>query len=216
MTRTRLVTSVLVAVLAMPLIADVFLDQGSVGVVQGSVLELKQKALEDRVRVRRQQRQYWQAIDIIQDRRAEGEDVTVPDVNDYDGIMRILELDSETEDSSEKMHEAAPQQQASSLMVEELGENDRHLLRKYSKASSCPESLKDYIPGFYELCLSVTKNAVRTPRVGLISENIQLRSMNAAPPATLKLRLQMIQEAYDSTNRREDVAPLRPVNTINN
>lgn len=207
---SRLVTVALVAVLATPLAVEVFTGTGGEpGLLTSSIMQARENALQGRASARRKQRQYWMAIEAFQMRVREGEQGLVPpNINDYNSILEYL---GEGEEEAPPEVERASAPQTSSMDSQSLSDSDRLLLRRYSRANSCPESLKNYIPGFYELCLSVTRDASPEPRVGLINENVQLHSKVSPPPATLKLRLQMLQEAYDRTGCRTDGSmPLRP------
>jgi len=177
------------------------------------------------VRVRRQTRQYWQAIETYQNRvRAGEEGLTPPSVDDYQSILQYLRaMPSAQEEStfsssaSEEgtVHPAATnveENTVSSLTVQELSNQDRLLLRRYVRANSCPESLVNYLPGFYDLCNAMAKDAVQEPRVGLINVNQQLHSVQYKDvlPKTLKARLQMIEQSLDRSNRRTDLpVPMR-------
>jgi hypothetical protein len=101
----------------------------------------------------------------------------------------------------------------SSLNDSNLSAEDKRLLRLYQRGRSCPESLKNYIPGFYELCLAVTEDAVSAPRVGLVNPGQFLRSRRRGAPKPeeiIDMRLQVIKEGQENPQRRESVFPGRP------
>ncbi|PIR48617.1 hypothetical protein COU80_02815 [Candidatus Peregrinibacteria bacterium CG10_big_fil_rev_8_21_14_0_10_55_24] len=186
--------------------------------------DLRTEALQDRVRVRRQTRQYWQAIEAYQNRvRAGEEGLTPPSVDDYQSILQYLRaMPSAQEDTSspapegEATHPAATDDSeddtVSSLTAQELSDQDRLLLRRYVRANSCPESLKNYLPGFFDLCNAMAQDAAKEPRVGLVNVNQQLHSVQYRDilPNTLKARLQMIQQSLNRSSRRTDLpTPMR-------
>jgi len=235
---TQVVIGMLIVTLALPLAADVLLKEGSDVDVSSALIDVRDaevmrrdtaRALEDRVRERGKQRQFWQAMREYQTRARTEEGLTPPDVNDYASILFYLkQTDKEVmnsdrvhaaaEDNEEEAEELVEEKKASSLTVKDLGEKDRLLLRRYTKARSCPESLKNYgLEGFYELCLSVTDTPGEEPRRGLLNLNEWLRGRMAAPNSEIpawKLRMKMLEEALDRSNRRESTQPGRPTSYL--
>ncbi|HAI98403.1 TPA: hypothetical protein DCL30_02555 [Candidatus Peribacteria bacterium] len=175
--------------------------------------EVREQATGDKALLRRQRRQYWQAIDQYRNLVRDGvKGLVAPTPNDAESIEAYIRGDVVKAQGSGA--QASSVTQASSLLVQNLSETDRHLLRWYSKTNTCPVSLKGYIPGFYELCLTVTKDAAKQPRVGLLNDLQTTRAHSGAPKATTKLRLEMLKQAYDRTNRRTDIAvPGRPTSS---
>ncbi|MFH0769946.1 MAG: hypothetical protein V1926_01060 [Candidatus Peregrinibacteria bacterium] len=227
--RTRFVIAALLALLSIPLAGGNLFQWHQSADLGGSVLTVRDQAATDRAMLRRQQRQYWQAIDVYRNQMRDGvKGLVPPTVDDYDSIMKYL-LDTDhaaAAVSSASSVSSAPRSaerevgssSSSAVMMrsEDLDETQRHLLRNYSKAGTCPESLKNYVPGFYELCLSVTKDAAKETRVGLTSDLQWVRQQRTIKPTSLKFRLEMLQEAYDSTNRRTDLkVPNRPTPYVN-
>jgi len=220
--------AVVLAFLA-PAVGSFVNTEGLRGAVTGSV-DLRFEALEDRVNVRRRTRQYWQAIEVYQNRVRDGEtDLIPPTVDDYQSILWYLREESDESEEAEEseeadtsaelntgepeesvVHEAAPT--ASSDVTQQMNERDRHLLRRYVKANMCPERLKDYLPGFYDLCNAMAKDAQKEPRQGLVNLNQQLKSAarKNVLPNTIKSRLQMMEQALDRSTRRTDLPkPMR-------
>ena len=234
--QSRLIALLLMGILAAPLAANVFLVvREERGDLQSSIVNVKDaqvmkrdtaRAMQDRARDRLQQRQYWDAMEVYQNLLRDGvEDIEPPDVNDYQSIMEYLKWDDKQVAASERVHAAAEDEESvvevvdeevediptSSLMVEDLGMEQRHLLRRYERANNCPETLRNYwLNGFYELCLSVTKAPTTEPRRGLLNVMEWLRGRTAAPAPTMKLRMQMLKQALDRSNRRESTEPGRP------
>ncbi|MBU0767117.1 hypothetical protein KKF55_05075 [Patescibacteria group bacterium] len=234
--QSKLIVTMLMGILTAPLAANIFLtDREEAGNLSSSIVDVKDavsmrrdtaRAIQDRTRDRLQQRQYWSAMKVYQNMLRDGvEGMTPPDVNDYQSILLYLEGDKNVAAASELVHSAAEDEDVieevveeevediptSSLMVEDLGMEQRHLLRRYERANNCPESLKNYwLEGFYELCLSVTKAPTTEPRRGLMNVMEWLRGRNAAPAPTMKLRMQMLEQALDRSNRRESEEPGRP------
>ncbi len=215
----------LLGVMVTPLIADGIFSGGRLkNEIQSAVLDYsnmesrtigKNAAITDRVRIRKQTREFWQAMKIYQNRVRDGaKDLVPPDMNDYQSILDYLRgTRPQVQPKESEEHSSAPadEQAVSSLQIEDLGENERHLLRRYQKSMSCPETLKDYgLQGFYELCLSVTKNPAGTPRIGLLNPRQWINREKEVKPASLKLRLEMVEQALDRSNRRESTEPGRP------
>ncbi|MDD5026526.1 MAG: hypothetical protein PHH13_04100 [Candidatus Peribacteraceae bacterium] len=218
--RSKVVVVLLMTALAVPIAAEQFtgadtqasLSATSVPAITAA--EVREQATADKVLLRRQRRQYWQAIDQYQNLVRDGaEGLVAPALNDAASIKAYINGDVTKEVQADSAQtSSAPQ--ASSLLVDNLSETDRHLLRWYSKTNTCPVSLKGYLPGFYELCLTVTKDASKEPRVGLLNDLQTTRAHSGAPKPTTKLRLEMLKEAYDRTNRRTDMAvPGRPTSS---
>ncbi len=175
-------------------------------VQQGQMMpsEIRQKALEDRVRLRLQQRKYWDAADQFD--ASSGE--VMPDINTMESIQKSLR--------------PAAQKTVEILDANDLDPSDRLFLRNYTHSGNCPESLKGFhIPGFYELCVSIVGEDVKqAPVTGLLNNRAYLnRTLGKSAPnlSAFKLRMQMIQEANDSATRREDgTGPGRPTVCVMN
>lgn len=102
---------------------------------------------------REQRRLYSRAIETCRDRRQDGQvvDCTAIKINNPSTFRPFLvEAVASIPSIAGAVHTAAP-----ALTVEMLSEHDRSQLRRYDRAGSCPASLKEYLPGFYELCLRV-------------------------------------------------------------
>lgn len=103
-----------------------------------------------------QRRLYSRAIETCRDRRQEGQtlDCLSIKINDPATFQPFLtDAVSVTPPSTSGVsHAAAPE-----LTVDALSERDRSQLRRYHRVGSCPATLKDYLPGFYELCQRVVE-----------------------------------------------------------
>ena len=93
--------------------------------------------------------------------------------------------------------------------METISKEDKALLRRYEKAKYCPESLKTYASGFYELCVALTgEKRVLSPRTGILNDLARLKSKQNVLPKTLNSRLEMLRQAREGT-KRESVTPMR-------
>lgn len=210
-TPQKVMVALLVGIISVPLTSTaLFLQQDSVQTMDITAEDLRQEALGDRSRLRAQRRLYWNAIEQFQNLTEQGFSVAKPNINnpatfDYGDV-----------------HGAAPEKveepTVSSLTTDQLESQDRSLLRRYTRAGFCPEGLRDfYIPGFYELCTSLVDDDRKRmePVTGLLNHNAYLyrQFRSAAPNAKLtgmKLRLKMIDEAYNGERRDGGVLPGRP------
>lgn len=118
--------------------------------LHGSATYVPQEAAADnRDNYRQERRDYARAIELCQRLIAGGKDVACPDVNDKAGIAYFL-----------KNHENMPSTGSGStgttiLNLSDLKIHDLNLMRWYQRINTCPETMKDYMPGFYELCQSL-------------------------------------------------------------
>ena len=104
---------------------------------------------------REQRRHYSLAMEECRDRRQQGQavDCAAIKINDPQTFQPFLQesVANTTSSSGGAGHAAAPE-----LTVDVLSEKDRAQLRRYQRAGTCSRTLKDYLPGFYELCERVT------------------------------------------------------------
>ncbi len=157
-------------------------------------------------------RLYSRAVEIYRDLVRKGvQGIDPPDINDIDTIMRYL--DEELFEQyvagleEERLHGAAPML---SEMIDQLPYQEQLRLYGFAQSGRCDQSLRlSYIAGFYELCMRLVEEGLgHRPVKGLREETKEFRGLlfhKTAPQQTLKLRLQMIEEAYDRTNRRENI-----------
>ncbi len=118
-------------------------------------INVQEKALDNYKNYRDNRRDYQKATALCEKLRGDDKDVDCPSINDSAGIQYFL-----------KTHENVPAPAAMSGKIvqsmEDLTPYDQNLIRWYQKANVCPVSMKEYLPGFYELCQSVLRlNRVR-------------------------------------------------------
>lgn len=199
----RLMMGLLVGIVAVPVTSTALFIRQEIAPQDVSLEELRSSAFEDRSRLRAQRRLYWQ----VMERMESG------DVNDTQTLVEAL--NTEEIEETEKSEELT-------LTARNLLPQDRGLLRRYTRAGFCPVSLESFrVPGFYQLCVSLVGAAVKKePVVGLLNHNAALyRSLRPSAPnvGAFKLRMQMMQEAGDRSNRRDGgVLPGRPTTCVMN
>lgn len=208
----RLLIATVVGILASPLTSTaLFLQQDAID-TEVAPVDMIERARDDQLRLRAQRRAYWRAIEQYQRARKQGVDAEKPDFNTLDTWQA-------PEEGVEAVYSAAPM--VDSASTAELSTQDRALLRRYTRARSCPDSLKNFrVPGFYELCLRlVGEKASVNPVQGLLNHEAYLRRANTATPqqtSDFKLRLKMLDEALNGTRRDSGVLPGRPTNCVYN
>lgn len=211
----RLILALLVGIVAVPMTSTaLFMHQSVLERLDTDPTNIRRSALEDRSRIRAQTRLYWNAVKMFQDKKEQGIDVEKPDFNDLDSI--------------ENVHSAAPEvvpvaeeSAVTSLTTDQLASHDRALLRRYTRAGFCPESLKSfYIDGFYELCTSLVGLAVKSnPVTGFLNHNAYLhQALRSAAPtlSPFKLRMQMMDQALRGSKRDSGQRHGRPTVCVMN
>ncbi len=213
----RLLAALFVGIVAVPMTSTaLFLNQESLETLDFEASDLRRKALENRRELRAQRRSYWRAMEQYQRAEEAGGNAVKPDINNMNSIDRALHQN----ENEEPMHEAAPD--VTSLSTNELLPQDKALLRRYTRARSCPESLKNFrVPGFFELCNAlVGVGASPNPVRGILNNKAYIRGalQKAAPDVpAFKLRMQMLEQANDPNRRRDGgVMPSRPTTCANN
>lgn len=132
--------------------------------------------LFDPAEYRQQRRDYTKAMELCTERRAHGEpDLECPDVNDAAAIQRFLDGKS-----AAPTHDAA----AKKLKESDLTAGQVAVLRRYTRVNTCPEVLKDFLPGFYQLCKSVVGQSGARIK-GMANERANEALSNPAPEVTL-------------------------------
>ncbi|MDA1292958.1 MAG: hypothetical protein O3A81_04230 [bacterium] len=208
----RLMMGLLVGIIAVPITSTALFIRQDIQPQDISIEEIRESALGDRSRLRAQRRLYWQVIE-----RMESGNITIqkPDINDTATLHNAME------DPVEEVVEVAPPEETT-LTSRNLNTQDRGLLRRYTRAGFCPDSLQSFrIPGFYQLCVALVGSSVKKePVVGLLNHNAALyRTLRPSAPNVggFKMRMQMLQEARDSSNRRDSgVLPSRPTTCVMN
>ena len=214
----KVMIAMLVGIIAVPITSTaLFLQQDSIETMDINATDLRDTALEDRSRLRAQRRLYWHAIEQFQN----GILTEKPDINDPSTYLPTHRSAPEQEVEQEEAEDT--DNEITSISTNQLETHDRALLRRYTRAGFCPEGLKDfYIPGFYELCNSLVGESVRRePVTGLLNHNAYLyRALRRSAPETelsgFRLRLKMIDEAYNGTRRDSGALPMRPVSCTMN
>ncbi|UPA22282.1 hypothetical protein K8942_04495 [Candidatus Peribacteria bacterium] len=110
---------------------------------------IQEKALANYRFYRDNRRDFQVARDLCEELQANGKDITCPDVNDLSGIQIFLK----THENEKAVTVTGTGKVV--LTKEDLTTFDVNQLRRFQRINTCPESLKDYLPGFYELCQSV-------------------------------------------------------------
>lgn len=111
---------------------------------------MQQQALDQYSTYRQDRRDYEAATALCIQLRAQGQKVTCPDINDYNGIEQFL-----NGNYNSSMHGAAADSSSSVLQVSDLNASQLGLLRWYERINNCPLTLKNSLSGFYDLCESM-------------------------------------------------------------
>jgi hypothetical protein len=150
---------------------------------------------------RAQRRAYTRAVERCRDRLREGEDIECPDFNDTDTYEEEVIHAAAPEPKPVIEARPAPSMRAAARStVRQLSTPEREQLRTYTRAGYCSKVMSELL---YNLCKAIVgEEEEETPPVGIINDNVYLHGRNAAPPATLKLRLQMMDEAISGSRGR--------------
>lgn len=201
-----LAAALVVAVTTLPIAHDALIGSNS----RESMAEIQKAAKEDSAARRERSRDFYEATRRYLERTKRGEEnIPVPKANDPKSVEFYFE----------EKHEAAPTPKPKmpstlQLSVKQVSEQDRLLLRRYERAGTCPESLKEYIAGFYELCVSLAgKRFHGATRTGIINDLVRSRTQNKVLPKTLNSRLEMIRQAKEGTKRESGTGPSRTTDT---
>jgi len=127
--------------------------------------------------------------------------LSCPDINDpllFDDFVAQSKKPKATPAQPLNVEEAGfsttPVVEVPLLNRRELRSKDRSLLRRFARVGVCPETLQDYLPGFYELCLSIVKDSPRSKiRMGLLNE--KAAQGGSAPLPSLRLRFETFGKA---------------------
>ncbi len=208
-TVAALTVALLVAVVSIPLTTQaLFRSQDQEGFKTEKGENVIQHVLDYKPTFRERTREYHEAMRMFQERTKDGEaDLPLPDINDPESVAFYFEVQAEEEVAS---HGAATPSTTATIAEEDISDGDKALLRRYTRAHYCPESLKKYVvKGFYELCVSLVGSGRFTrPRTGIINDIANMRSKQKVLPNTLNNRLEMIRQAREGT-KRESVGPSR-------
>ncbi len=215
---SRAVTALLIAIISVPLSSQaIFRSQDDDGTKFEDIGDIREEVYEYQSGQRQLlRRAYSRAIEDYRDRLKNGEkDAVKPDINDPSTFKDFL---------SEGEHAAARSSSARSVATstddgedvhadstEGLTTRQRMLLRNYTRAGSCPASMEKVLPGFHALCRGIVgKDASKNLPQGMDNDLKTVRHKSIGP-ATMKLRMEMIRQARDRSNRRKDgTGPQRP------
>ncbi|TSC57369.1 MAG: hypothetical protein Greene041662_971 [Candidatus Peregrinibacteria bacterium Greene0416_62] len=214
---SRAVTALLVAIISIPLSSQaIFRSQDDDGKQFEALGDIRDQVYEYQSGQRQMlRRAYSQAIEAYREKLASGiADAVKPDINDPTTFAEFLtegrQIAKVVTPETEKVHAAAT---AKGVMLgtEDLSGRQRMLLRNYTRAGSCPASMERILPGFHTLCKSVVgRDAEDELPVGIENDLKALRHRNLEPKS-MKLRIKMIEQARDRSNRRPDTqGPMRP------
>lgn len=172
------------------------------------VQDIIKKAQNDVPRRRLNSRDYHRAVEIYRDmlnperggKNIDPESFTKPDMNDPKTWEFYL-----NQDKKEEAHAAAKVTEPA--VFKDLSERDQEYLRRTVRIGYCPDGLKKYVSGFYELCLSLTGKKGTAPK-GILNDLAKLKGERKVLPKTLNNRLEMLRQAREGT-KRESVGPSR-------
>ncbi len=146
---------VLAFVAAFPLVTDVSMVGSDLSLAASTLSRgaIRQQALENVQDYRANRRDFQKSRELCQELQAQGSDVTCPDVNDAAGIYTFLSTHKNADP-------VAVDTEKNILSMSDLNAFQTNLMRRYQKIHTCPETMKGYLPGFYELCQSLLTPAV--------------------------------------------------------
>lgn len=109
---------------------------------------IQEGALDNYGNYRENRRDFQKSQELCAQLRKAGQDIECPEVNDLSGIRYFLST-----------HKTVPVAKAGSGMIvqstADLTPYQQNLLRWYQKSNVCPDSMKNFLPGFFELCQSL-------------------------------------------------------------
>ena len=194
----RLIVALLAGIVTIPLSTTALLlstpgDQRTTMTEQTNA-----QAVAERAKARAEARRNWNAVEEFQKANAVHGDAMKPSA---EGATEPENGDNASDISSQT--------------TDALTAAERALLRSYTRAGTCPESLKVYpIPGLYELCIGIVgSGAADALPSGLLNHTAYLkRTLRALSPdlPPMTLRLKMIDQALNGTKRDGGAVPGRP------
>ncbi len=103
------------------------------------------------------QREKAKLLETCENRAQKNPDIVCPDINDTNAVRRFMR------GLPFMVHPAAGTGTVELVnTVFDLTENQRGILRRFERLRTCPETLNDILPGFYELCLSTVEETEDT------------------------------------------------------
>lgn len=219
---SRAVTALLVAIISIPLSSQaIFRSQHDDGKKFEAIGDIRDQVYKYQSGQRQLlRRAYSLAIEDYRERLKRGEkDAVKPDINDPSTFQEFLIGEKATQKSGKEVSDTGSVHAAPSeinvLGTENLTSRQRMLLRNYTRASSCPPSMERILPGFHALCKGlVGKDAAGELPQGF-ENDLKATRHRSMEPKSMKLRIKMIEQARDRSNRRTDTqGPLRPKSYI--
>ena len=215
---SRAITALLVAVISIPFTTQVLVSGHGTASIFGSVIETRAQVLEYQSTQRQLlRRAYSDAMAYYLELVKQGkEDAKKPDINDPMSFKDFIDREEIADVTRRELrltkpaHASAPDN--GKLGKDELDSRQRSLLRSYTRTGSCPRSMENVVPGFFRLCLSIVgQGATRSLPIGYGNDLQTVRSVGTTKqPATLKLRLLMLEQAKHGTHGAAGTGPLRP------
>jgi hypothetical protein len=215
---SRAVTALLIAIISVPLSSQaIFRSQDDDGTKFEDIGDIREEVYEYQSGQRQLlRRAYSRAIEDYRERLKRGEkDAVKPDINDPSTFKDFLVGDEHAAAISSSARSAAASADDSEIVrsqsTEDLSTRQRMLLRNYTRAGSCPASMESVLPGFHALCRGIVgKDASKKLPQGMDNDLKTVRHKSIGP-ATIKLRMEMMRQARDPSNRRKDMqGPQRP------
>jgi len=167
-------SGVLAIVAAFPLATDLALPSGGFDLGASLLTEVQQKAKGNQDENNEKRRLVREIQKVCRERSATNPEVRCPDVNDSKAVTlflrsgKVVEVHSAATDSGSTVKTLLP--------MDELSDKQRLMLRRFQRAGTCPEGLRDYTAGFYELCvesLKHTKPRVRDANARTVQPDLQ-------------------------------------------
>jgi hypothetical protein len=215
---SRAVTALLIAIISVPLSSQaIFRSQDDDGTKFEDIGDIREEVYEYQSGERQMlRRAYSRAIEDYRERLKRGEeDAIKPDINDPSTFKDFwIGGEHAAAKSSSARSKAASTDDGEDVhadSTEDLSTRERMLLRNYTRAGSCPASMEKVLPGFHALCRGIVgKDASKNLPQGMDNDLKTVRHKSIGP-ATMKLRMEMIRQARDRSNRRKDgTGPQRP------
>ena len=222
----RPVIILLAAVMALPLLAQIFMSNSGLQTAQlvslyrsidqegkliQETIDIRAFAQDYRNTFHMQRRAYSRAVERCRDRLRNGEDVECPDFNDTSTYVPLDAHSAAPEDQDDAGDAPTPGEvehrvNNSVSYQRELSTEQRLMLRTYTRAGFCSKTAGIML---YDLCQDILGSSEKAAPVGIQNDNIFLRSKHRVGPSTLKLRLQMIDEAISGLkSKRASVRPM--------
>lgn len=209
---SRALVAAMIGVIAIPTaMTGLFQSIDDDGVNAVPIVNLHQKAIHDRTRVRSARRNYWRAVGVYNELHRLGvEGIVPPDVNDSDSVHYYLNPDnfSHVDGLTDSIHAAAPTTvgdgyissvSSAKAQYRALSERYRDLLDGYITTGFCPTSLRNYhLTGFYDLCTTLLDEHIVEVSPSLLNRSVYLRgfqSVGFAPLRNLRNRLEVLEES---------------------